>query len=125
MFSAALLENRLVVVVTHFDCYYNALSQEGMLDTEQVKELVCTGIKTATCRTFPRESVIPICNHWAIAARQLIRQQQTEKYEQRALNCFHYCADERIRNLLIGDESSHAIAQKLEIVSGIKQLETR
>ena len=125
MFTAARLENRLLVVVTHFDRYYNASSKEGMLNEEQVKDVVCTSIKNTTGRTFPRESVIPICSHWAIIARQLIRQLEDERYVQRALNCFHHCLDERIQNLLTGDESSFTIGNLLENESGIKHLETR
>ncbi len=108
------------MVVTSFDRYYKAVNEEEMLSEEQVKKVVCDSIKKATSRSFPKESVVPVCSQWSLIARQLAQHPDDHKLKQRALKCLeHHCES--------GQESEDAlsIAKTLEVASGILNVEKR
>lgn len=124
--SAAFLEERLVIAVTHFEAYYTAAFEANEKpNVQHVQELVCTTIKKATSRDFPLESVVPVCSQWAFVAKKLLCQPQNKNLLQKALRWLEVCPDEYTESLSKDDVHPLLVARKLEAASGIKQLELR
>ena len=113
-----------MIAVTRFDEFYTAVDDREQLDEEQVKDVVCSSIKNATSREFPRDSVIPICTRWAFVARQLSFHPQNEFLKLKALKCLSFFPKE-FREMQNQDLHPMSVASILERVSGMKELETK
>ena len=116
-------DQRLVIAVTHFDIAFEAHDQ---IPADEIKQKVCTMIKSAVGESFPQDLVIPVCSRWAQYAQQLRYSPSDENAKTTALK-FLDDYDEDPRGQAEGIESLDPvhIADRLEKASGILEIEQR
>ncbi len=125
------LENRLLIVVTFFDQYFEKYTDssddddddddnDSPLSEEEVRQKVSNQVLQATDGDYsiPEENVIPVCGQWALYSRLFLHHRSNNEFQTIVKKCFLDYGKPPPSNPV-------KMAQKLEDVSGIKDMERR